>query len=166
MKKLVALAGLLVTSVFISGATAAENLQLPADQAQRAVAPAELQRVPVKIELNSVAPARIPGSITRTGQMMKGLDSLPSAAGFRSREKDAIVLEELSVKLDLQATKIKFGDLELKEVMKRLLEQNGIPVNGLHFDPAKLSQRLGKAGKVDCYHVIHPPAEKSNTICL
>jgi len=50
-----------------------------------------------------------------------------------------------------------------------LLEQEGsIPVNSLKCNVDDLMQRLGPDGhfSAQCYHVVYPAAEASNTICM
>ena len=46
--------------------------------------------------------------------------------------------------------------------VKKVLEQNGIPVNSLTMSNQTF---LRNGGVMKCYHVVYPEAEKSNTIC-
>ena len=80
-----------------------------------------------------------------------------------------VVMEKLDIKLDIHATEANIGKLDPKEMLIMLLEQEGsIPVNSLKCNVDDLMQRLGPDGhySAQCYHVVYPAAEASNTICM
>jgi len=68
-------------------------------------------------------------------------------------------MEKLDLKVDMRnpdATANPYA------TVKKLLEQNSIPVNSLTMNSQTL---LRNGGVLKCYHIVYPPAEKSNTIC-
>ena len=86
---------------------------------------------------------------TQAQQMMLG--SLAKTGEVR--------MEKLDLKVDMRnpdATANPYA------TVKKLLEQNSIPVNSLTMNSQTF---LRNGGVLKCYHVVYPPAEKSNTIC-
>ena len=87
--------------------------------------------------------------MTQSQQMMVG--SLTKTGEVR--------MEKISLKVDMtnpEATANPYA------TVKKLLEQNSIPVNSLTMNSQTF---LRNGGVLKCYHVVYPPAEKSNTIC-
>ena len=87
--------------------------------------------------------------LTRSQEMMLG--SLTKTGEVR--------MEKIAIKVDMsnpEATANPYA------TVKTLLEQNGIPVNSLTMNNQTF---LRNGGVLKCYHVVYPPAEKSNTIC-
>lgn len=69
-------------------------------------------------------------------------------------------MEKIDLKVDMSNPE---ATANLHATVKKLLEQNRIPVNGLTINPQTL---VANSGATKCYHVVYPEAEKSNTICL
>lgn len=69
-------------------------------------------------------------------------------------------MEKIDLKVDMSNPA---ATANLHATVKTLLEQNGIPVNGLTINSQTL---VANSGATKCYHVVYPEAEKSNTICL
>lgn len=88
--------------------------------------------------------------ITRSQQMMLG--SLTVTGEVR--------MEKIDLKVDMSNPE---ATANLHATVKKLLEQNSIPVNGLTINSQTL---VANGGTTKCYHVVYPEAEKSNTICL
>jgi hypothetical protein len=87
--------------------------------------------------------------LTRSQEMMLG--SLTKTGEVR--------MEKIAIKVDMNnpgATADPYA------TVKKILEQNSIPVNSLTLNSQTF---LRNGGVLKCYHVVYPPAEKSNTIC-
>jgi hypothetical protein len=87
--------------------------------------------------------------ITRSQQMILG--SLTVTGEVR--------MEKIDLKVDMSNPE---ATADPHATVKKLLEQNSIPVNGLTINSQTL---LRNGGATKCYHIVYPPAEKSNTIC-
>jgi hypothetical protein len=68
-------------------------------------------------------------------------------------------MEKLAIKVDMSNPEATSNPYE---TVKKLLEKNSIPVNSLTLNSQTF---LRNGGVLKCYHVVYPPAEKSNTIC-
>jgi hypothetical protein len=68
-------------------------------------------------------------------------------------------MEKIDLKVDMSNPE---ATADPYATVKKLLEQNSIPVNGLTINSQTL---LRNGGATKCYHIVYPPAEKSNTIC-
>jgi hypothetical protein len=68
-------------------------------------------------------------------------------------------MEKINLKVDMRNPEATSNP---HATVKKLLEQNRIPVNSLTINPQSLSRN---GGVLKCYHVVYPEAEKSNTIC-
>jgi hypothetical protein len=82
---------------------------------------------------------KILGSLTKTGEVR---------------------MEKINLKVDMRTNEAMTNPYA---TVKKVLEQNGIPVNGLTINTQTL---MNNHGETKCYHVVYPEAEKSNTICL
>lgn len=69
-------------------------------------------------------------------------------------------MEKIDLKVDMSNPE---ATANLHATVKKVLEQNSIPVNGLTINSQTL---VANGGVTKCYHVVYPEAEKSNTICL
>ena len=87
--------------------------------------------------------------MTRSQQMVLG--SLTKTGEVR--------METIDLKVDMSNPE---ATADPYATVKKLLEQNSIPVNGLRINSQTL---LRNGGATKCYHIVYPPAEKSNTIC-
>lgn len=88
-----------------------------------------------------------------------------SVPGRLERTRSELRTEKLIITVDREARGM-VRELGVREYLRRLLITNDIPVNGLLLDPEKLTRTLDRTGSAECYHVVYPAAEKSNTICL
>ncbi len=68
-------------------------------------------------------------------------------------------MEKIALKVDMRNPEATANPYA---TVKKLLEQNSIPVNSLTMNSQTF---LRNGGVLKCYHVVYPPAEKSNTIC-
>lgn len=106
-------------------------------------------QVPVPPRATEPLPQRTTRPMTQAQQMMVG--SLTKTGEVR--------MEKLDLKVDMRnpdATANPYA------TVKKLLEQSNIPVNSLTMNSQTF---LRNGGVLKCYHVVYPPAEKSNTIC-
>ena len=87
--------------------------------------------------------------MTRSQEMM--LCSLTKTGEVR--------MEKLAIKVDMSNPE---ATADPYATVKKLLEKNSIPVNSLTLNSQTF---LRNGGVLKCYHVVYPPAEKSNTIC-
>lgn len=85
--------------------------------------------------------------------------------GRLERAPSELRTEKLLITVDEEGRAM-LRELGAREYLTRLLQQNEIPVNGLLFDPDKLMERFEERGEAQCYHVVYPDAERSNTICF
>jgi hypothetical protein len=107
-------------------------------------------QVPVTPRATQPLPQPTIRPMTKPQQMMLG--SLTKTGEVR--------MEKIDIKADMRNPEAKTNPYA---TVKKLLEQNGIPVNSLTMNSQTF---LTNAGEVKCYHVVYPEAEKSNTICL
>lgn len=86
----------------------------------------------------TAAQQAILGSLTKTGEVR---------------------MEKIDLKVDMRNPE---ASADPYATVKKVLEQNNIPVNSLTMNTQTF---LKNGGVLKCYHVVYPPAEKSNTIC-
>ncbi len=124
------------------------------------------QPSPVNKRPDKPVATKIPGSVVKTGmKTVEGKANPEIVKGLRTQPQGKVTMEVLDITLDMSAVTATFGEMDEGTALKLLLEQNGIKVNGLRFDPAKFSQQLGTRGHGTCYHIVYPEAEKSHTHC-
>ena len=105
---------------------------------------------PIPIQKN-LQPMTQPMTRPMTQPIMKIKGSLIKTGEVR--------MEKIHIQLDMRS---KEAIANPHDAVKKLLEQNGIPVNSLKIN---LQSLMRNNGGTNCYHVVLPEAEKSNTIC-